>query len=197
MTATRTVATIVVVGALAGLVAPVTRAYNTFGKWGKLNVPFYVNPANADVSQNAAISALQTGMNVWNTQSGTPFRFSYAGQVGTTSIGFDKKNVMVFRKVTNGGAIASTYAWAQNGYLVDTDIIFWDGGFKFFTGSGGCSGGVYVEDIAAHELGHSMGLSHSSVSEATMYGSYSTCSMAKRTLASDDIAGAKKLYGSQ
>jgi hypothetical protein len=195
MTLLRALVTVAAVVTVAAIVGPVTRAYNTYGKWGTTRVSFYVNPANSDVSANAAISALQAAMDVWNTQSGTPFRFSYAGQVSSTSTGYDNKNVAVFRSSSNGGAIASTYAWAKNGYLVDADIIFWDGGFKFFTGSGGCSSGVYVEDVGAHEFGHAMGLSHSGVSEATMNASYYTCSMSQRTLASDDIAGAKKLYG--
>jgi hypothetical protein len=154
-----------------------------------------VNPANRDVSLSAAISALQAAMNVWNSQSGTPFRFSYAGQVNDTTTAHDTRSVIVFRQATNGGAIASTYAWSVNGLLVESDIVFWDGGFKFFTGSSGCSSGVYVEDIAAHELGHALGLSHSSVGDATMYGSYGACSQTQRTLSSDDIAGAQKLYG--
>lgn len=181
--------------ALLALVALETNAYSTFGKWGTLAVSVYVNPANADVSQNAAISALQTAMNVWNSQSGTGFRFNYAGQVTTTTVGNNGKNVILFRNTTNGGSIASTYVWSSNGYLVDADIIFWDGGWTYFTGSGGCSSGAYVEDIASHELGHAMGLRHSAVTDATMYYKYSRCSQTMRTLASDDIAGAKQLYG--
>src|SRR5688572_23687231 len=66
-----------------------TMAYTTWGRWGTLNVSFYVNPANLDVSPAAALAALQAGMTAWNTQSGTAFRFNYAGQVGTTTAGSD------------------------------------------------------------------------------------------------------------
>src|SRR5918993_5558332 len=136
--------------ALTALLVPAMNAYTTYGKWGTLFVSFYVNPANADVSNSAAISALQGGMETWNTQSGTPFRFGYAGQVSAATTGYDGKNVILFRSDSNGSAIASTYAWSSGGVLVDSDIVFWDGGFKFFTGSGGCSSGAYIEDIAAH-----------------------------------------------
>ena len=51
-----------------------------------------------------------------------------------------------------------------------------------------------MEDIAVHEFGHALGLSHSTNTDATMYPSYSYCSTANRTLASDDINGAKALY---
>ena len=195
MTPIRTLIAGAAVLALTAIVPSATKAYSTYSKWGTLNVPFYVNPNNSDVSDSAAISALQGAMEVWNTQSGTPFQFSYAGQVATTTTGYDKKNVILFRNTSNGLALASTYSWTSNNILVDSDIVYWDGGFKFFTGSSGCSSGAYIEDIGAHELGHAMGLSHSSTSEATMYGSYGTCSQKQRTLDSDDIAGAKKLYG--
>ena len=81
----RTLAAAAILVGLVAAIGPATSAYTTFGKWGTLNVTFLVNPANADVSQNAAISALQGGMSVWNTQSGTPFRFSYGGQTSATS----------------------------------------------------------------------------------------------------------------
>jgi len=80
--------------------------------------------------------------------------------------------------------------------MLDSDVIFWDGGFKFYTGTSGCTGSpsAYIEDVATHELGHALGLGHSSANDATMYSTYMMCTQTKRTLASDDIAGAKALY---
>jgi hypothetical protein len=171
------------------------KAYTTYSSWGTLNVSFYVNPSNLDVSASAATSAVQAGMDAWNTQSGTAFRFNYAGQVSTTTTGYDNKNVVVFRNQSNGSTIASTYVWTSNGLLRDADIVFWDGGRTFFTGAAGCaSGGAYIEDIATHELGHALGLQHSSSADATMYSSYSSCSTGMRTLSADDVAGAQALY---
>ena len=186
--------------AFAATLLPRTQAYSKTGyKWSTMNVPFYVNPSNQDVSATAAIAAIQAGMAAWSTQAGTPFRFYYAGQVSSTTTGYDSKNVIVFRNTTSGGNIATSYWWHSNGNLVDSDIIFWDGARKFFTGSSGCSSGsllgAYIEDVATHELGHSLGLGHSGVNEATMYPSYSACSQGMRTLASDDVSGARSLYG--
>ena len=177
-------------------IGPTIMAYATFAKWGTSNVSFYVNSANSDVSSNAAISAIQAGMSSWNTQAGTPFRFSYAGQVNDSATGYDQKNLILFRNATNGSAIATTYSWwTTSGTLLDSDVVFWDGGKTFFTGTSGCASGAYIEDVAAHELGHAMGLSHSSLSDATMYPSYSSCSQSLRTLSADDIAAARSLYG--
>jgi hypothetical protein len=63
-----------------------------------------------------------------------------------------------------------------------------------FTGTSGCSSGIYIEDVGAHELGHALGLGHSTAADATMYPSYSYCSQSARSLAPDDIAGLEFLY---
>ncbi len=199
MRAVRTLAAVAVAVAGAAMLHTGVGAYATYARWGSNTVTFYVNPVNADVSQSAAIAALQAGMDVWNTQSGTSFRYQYGGTANDTATAFDNRNVVMFRNASNGSTIATTYSWWTTGgnELVDSDIVFWDGGFTFFTGSTGCGvvpNAAYIEDIAAHELGHALGLNHSSATDATMYPSYSYCSQALRTLAADDIAGAKALY---
>src|SRR4029079_13232421 len=106
----------------------------------------------------------------------------------------DATNLVLFRNASSGSAIATTYWWSSGSRIIDADIVFWDGGFQFFAGSSGCSGGFYIEDIAAHEFGHALGLGHSASTSATMYPSVSTCSAGNRTLDADDIAGAVAIY---
>lgn len=174
-------------------------AYSSFAKWASLPVTFYVNPANQDVTAAAAATAFQTALNVWNTQGGSPFRYVYGGTVTDTAAAHDYRNVAIFRNASNGGTIATTYSWwTTGGSLLDSDIVFWDGGFKFYTGTAGCTtttASIYIEDVATHELGHALGLSHSSVSDATMYPSTAYCSQSNRTLAADDVAAIRSLYG--
>ena len=171
-------------------------AFASYSKWTSTSVTVYINPANADLSPSAAASAIQTAMAAWNA-AGSAARFSYGGTVSTTSTGLDRRNVVVFRNATNGSAIATTYSWWDSGTrLLDSDVVFWDGGTRFFSGTSGCGGShaAYVEDIAAHELGHVLGLSHSSYSDATMKSSYGNCSQALRSIWLDDMAGAQFLY---
>ena len=78
--------------------------------------------------------------------------------------------------------------------IIDADVVFWDGAFTFFAGTSGCSGGFYIEDIAAHEFGHALGLGHSTLAQATMYPSTSSCNVQNRSLDADDIAGVRALY---
>jgi hypothetical protein len=172
-------------------------SYSTYARWAAVPVTFYVNPANQDVSANAAAAAVEFALNVWSA-SGSSFRYQYGGTATDTATAFDNRNVLLFRNVSNGSTIATTYSWWNSSkQLLDSDVIMWDGGFRFFTGTAGCgtpSTGVYVEDIAAHEFGHALGLNHSSSSAATMYPTASYCSQNFRTLAADDIAGVSALY---
>jgi hypothetical protein len=183
---------------LAGVLGSGLHAYSTYSKWTAGSASFFVNPVNADVSQSAALAALQTAMNVWNTQSGSAFRFNYAGPTSSTTLANDGQNVVFFRPAANGSTIATTYSWWDgNNRLIDSDIVFWDSGFTFFTGTSGCgvvSNAAYIEDVATHEFGHALGLNHSTVADATMYPSYGYCSQAFRTLAPDDQAAAQSLY---
>ena len=181
--------------ALAAVLSTVgTYAYTTYGHWNASQVTYYVNPANTDVSNSAALSALADGASAWSSQSNASIALSYGGQVNDTSTGYDSRNVVIFRNESSGSTIASTYSWASGGVLVDSDIIFHDGGWDFFTGSSGCVSGAYIEDIAAHEFGHMLGLQHSSDNAATMYPSYSRCTTEGRSLSADDIAGIESLY---
>jgi len=170
-------------------------AYTTFSAWASPSVVVYVNPQNLDVSSDAAETALQAAMDAW-THAGSAFRYTYGGRVADTTMTLDGRSVAIFRNASSGSAIATTYSWTSGSTLVDADIVFWDGGFTFFTGTSGCagSGGVYLEDVATHELGHVLGLGHSTDPNATMYPSYSLCSQGPRTLADDDIAGVRGLY---
>ncbi len=51
-----------------------------------------------------------------------------------------------------------------------------------------------VMTVAAHELGHALGLGESTVSSAVMYGTYNGI---KQALVGDDIAGIDSIYGAQ
>jgi hypothetical protein len=171
-------------------------------------VVVYINPQNNDVSADAAEAVLVAGMNLWNTVTGTTARFVYGGRVSDTSIANDGRDVVIFRDAPFPGistqeSQATTYVWsdATGQRLVETDTVYWDGSNTFFTGSSVCSGsnGVYLEDVAAHEFGHMLGLddSFATIGNVLMHqfpfsGSY--CSVRRRTLSQDDIAAVRVRY---
>jgi hypothetical protein len=172
-----------------------TGAYAPSGvTWAQSPVPYAINTTNLDLPESAVEPAMQAGANAWATQSRASISLSYTGRSSQTTTGYDGLNLVVFRNASSGSAIATTYWWSSGGRILDADIVFWDAAFRFFSGTSGCSGGFYIEDIAAHEFGHAIGLGHSTTLGATMYPSVSSCNASNRTLDADDIAGAEFLY---
>lgn len=188
------IALLVVIVAAATVLSVDSRAYVLNGPaWSQPQTSYYVNPDNLDLPASSAEAAVRAGADTWQQQSGA-FQFVYAGPSSGTTNTFDGVNLVMFRNASNGGAIATAYWWSSSSRIVDADIVFWDGAFKFYAGSTGCSGGFYIEDIAAHEFGHALGLGHSASASATMFPSVSSCNASNRTLDADDIAGVRALY---
>ena len=181
--------------AVATVFSNAPSAYVTTGStWSSEQVPYYVNTANLDLPATSVETAVRSGADTWHLQSGAGLRFSFVGQSSQTTTTYDGVNLVVFRNASSGSAIATAYWWSSGSRIVDADIVFWDGAFRFFSGTTGCSGGFYIEDIAVHEFGHALGLGHSTTTGATMYPSVSSCNAGNRTLAADDIAGVRFLY---
>ena len=189
----------VVIGlALAAALAPRTAAFNFNGpSWPTTEVPFFVNPVNSDVSEDAAIAALQAAAAVWSEQTNINVHLYYAGRTTGGSLANNGVNEVFFRNATNGTQAAATYYWYNgNGDLIDADMVIWDAAYTFYTGQSGCSGnGIYIEDVATHEFGHFLGMNHSTDTTATMYPSMAAfCDQGWRVLAADDKAGIEALY---
>jgi hypothetical protein len=170
-------------------------AYVSSGKkWGSSRVSYYVNPDNLYVTQADAIAAIQNGASVWSNQSNANFEFSYAGTTNATSSTLNYKNEVFFRNDAPG-PIAQTYWWADSsGRMLDSDIVFYES-YAFLTHTAAsCGGGYYIENTAAHEFGHALGLYHSATDTATMWATEGGCETSKETLDADDIAGVQALY---
>ena len=105
---------------------------------------------------------------------------------------------------TNGGVCTgSCLAATLTGYYTtqagddrinDADI-YTNTAYQYFSsGEPACSGEYDIDGIMTHEVGHVIGLGHSSVAGATMYPSVSACNTANRSLEADDRAGRDDLY---
>ena len=105
---------------------------------------------------------------------------------------------------TNGGVCTgSCLAATLTGYYVsqtgddriyDADVYTNTSVALYSSREAGCSSEYDIDGIMTHEVGHVIGLGHSSVAGATMYPSVSACNTGPRSLAADDIAGRDDLY---
>lgn len=100
----------------------------------------------------------------------------------------------------SGGCLAATftgyYTSRGNGTyrIYDADIVT-NTSVNYASLGEACSGSeFYVEGVMVHEVGHLLGLGHSSVGGATMYPSVSGCNNGPASLATDDINAINNLY---
>ena len=97
-----------------------------------------------------------------------------------------------------GGCLAATltgYYVSQTGddRITDADV-YTNTAQPLYSSGESCSGEYDIEGIMAHEVGHVIGIGHSTVVGATMYPSVSACNSANRTLATDDVNAKNDLY---
>ncbi len=172
------------------------------GKWPAGGYPqpmsevTLVNPNTADTT--GELAAVQAALDTWSDVVPSDFQFRYGGTTTISDKGYDGSNVMLWVNYDTG-SIATNYHWWYSSdptTVIEFDIVFNDLSFAWATdGSGGA---MDVQNIATHELGHSLvllDLYGSADSAKTMYGFASNGQTSKRTLEAEDIAGITFIYG--
>lgn len=98
--------------------------------------------------------------------------------------------------------IHSPIAGSSGGVLAYTETPIADGwriryyqSWSWQDGPGTVSSGICLQGVACHELGHALGLGHSTVGAATMYPSISGTGNANRSIEADDRDGGQAVYG--
>ena len=145
-------------------------------------------------SQNTIESIINNALNTWANVSG----FTNLGQVTDGNVGFGDLEA-------NGGHLGDIRIGAINidgpsgvlahAYQPGTQSIFGVGGTiagdMHIDSSEDWVGTFDLASVILHELGHSLGLGHSTDINAVMYPFYS----GQLTLGADDIAGIQSIYG--
>jgi hypothetical protein len=99
-------------------------------------------------------------------------------------------------RICSGSCLAATLTGYYSGNTIYDADVYTNTKYKFYSSreADGCSAEFDIDGIMVHEVGHVIGLGHSSVTGATMYPSVSSCNSANRTLEADDLAGMNALY---
>jgi hypothetical protein len=177
-------------------------------RWPNGRVEYYYK----DVS-NPRKSAIEASFDAWFEVSGIDLSFVAKGN-SATSQSRDGRNVLSFvsenwtslsfRPPTNALAVTLSSFNTQSGDIVDADIYFNADYFEWGNvESEEDMDFVDVQNIATHEIGHMIGIDHSSVNyfetdnelaEATMFYASGSGETSRREPKADDIRAVRALY---
>jgi len=163
-----------------------------------------VKSPDPDGGVTAVVNALNSSAG-WN--SAVPGLVS-STTTGSTPVLGDGQSTVYFKDPYNyckGSCLAVTltgyYHNAGGGaYVIDDADVFTNQTKRLNFDSetekppGSCSGAYYIEGVMVHEVGHVLGLGHSSVSGATMSAYASTCDSGLKSIESDDATAIDILY---
>lgn len=192
----------------SGSPKPGSACYTYLGKdarWKSVE-PWLVNPTNSDGLDGATVANLLTsGIAKW--EGAARVDVLGAGAITTSILAADtaspdNQNEVYFADISDPSAIAVTIVWGyfsgppQTRELVEWDQVYDDVTFDWSAEVTGVPSKMDFDNIATHELGHSVGLGdlYNTCVEETMYGYSATAETKKRDLNAGDIAGMNGLY---
>lgn len=174
--------------------------YKLMGVSWNMPARYVVNPNNTQgLTETFIVSAISTSAETWDSATkrelfNDTYTINYGAKYGVR----DSQNSIVFGNYSNSNVIAITSVWLskKTGQILEFDQLY---NTRFPWGDATVDSTLMdLQNIATHELGHTVGLNDLYVagcSEVTMYGYSTQGETKKRTLANPDIAGLQKIYG--
>jgi len=168
-------------------------------KWTALPVSYVINPSNSGLSADFVTTAISSAAETWDAATSKElFNDVYAVDYNINYGVQDYKNAITFGSYPDNNVIAVTSIWYTRvgKKIVEFDMLF----NTYYTwGDATTNSNIMdLQNIATHELGHSVGMDDiysSSCSSVTMYGYSNYGETQKRTLEQPDITGLQKMYG--
>ena len=165
------------------------------------NVGVAISPLQpTGVVDGSHVTALRNAVEAWNRVPGSFARLVETPATESSDWNADNIHLITFEQDNESGFFptgSSTVAvtpifFFGSGAIADADILFNDGNFSFSTDG---EGGTFdIGDVAAHELGHFLGLDHSGSAGATMFPFVSPTGILHRSLSIDDLNGIRHNY---
>jgi hypothetical protein len=175
-------------------------------RWMQGDVSFALNQNQSPVS-GGGVSEIGRAMGAWATQGGASINLQVSGQASSCGLVSDGVNTISFADclsqldtpINCSGVVALTrVSWSNQSQviggrsfktLLEADIIF-NKGMNCFLGTP-----ANLAEVACHEIGHAIGLDHSSDSSALMWPTAHGRSR-DAVLGNDDITGIQTIYPS-
>lgn len=197
---------VVFAGIAASVTAHVRLRYSSNGA-----ALYWENPQNIslviqsdgsdDIGDGSHDTAIRNAIDEWNGAPGSRARL-----VESTSnrsrrdwqtndvhlVVFDENNSSGYFSGGSSIVAITPVTFFTDGRIIDADVLFNGKNFGFTTS--GEAGKFDIQDVAAHELGHLLGLDHSGVCGATMFPYVDPAVILHRSLALDDQRGMRDLY---
>jgi len=174
-------------------------------RWDQGPIVFRM-PASAPAKVDAAElrQAIEASVSSWAAASGLDLRVEEGApdaRVGCVAAGENHNDILLADGTWDyeRNALAATLICLDvaRHAIVDADVVInvAHGRFKKLPDDSH-PGGIYhdLQNTITHELGHALGLMHSEVPEACMYGMTRAGEVSKRRLTEDDVAGVRALY---
>ena len=168
-------------------------------KWKSLPVNYVINPSNSGLDESFVVSTISTSSEIWDSSTASELFNDAYGINYTATYGVQNfMNAIDFGDYPNDGVIAVTSVWYTpvGKQIVEFDMRF---NTRFLWGDATINPAVMdLQNIATHELGHSVGLADiysTTCGVVTMYGYSTEGETQKRSLETPDITGLQRLYG--